>query len=94
MANVNGRAAGNVGEVVVPLPADRELSSHTAEILASHPPINVLRMFGLTEDMLPAVLAMVGAVFKAEGIAPRLARSWSCGAHISSTFPTSGRQTS
>ena len=72
MANVNGRAAGNVGEVVVPLPADRELSPGAAAILASHPPINVLRMFGRTEDMLPAVLAMVGAVFKAEGIAPRV----------------------
>ena len=71
MANVNGRAAGNVGGVVVPLPADHELSG-AAAILASHPPINVLRMFGRTEDMLPAVLAMVGAVFKAEDIAPRL----------------------
>jgi 4-carboxymuconolactone decarboxylase len=70
--NVNGRAAGNVGAVVVSLPADRELSSSTAEILAGHPPINVLRMFGLTEDVLPGVLAMVGAVFKAEGVAPRL----------------------
>jgi 4-carboxymuconolactone decarboxylase len=72
MVNANGRAAGTVGQVVVPLPTDRELSSRTAEILASHPPINVLRMFALTGDMLPAVLAMVGAVFKAEGIAPRL----------------------
>jgi hypothetical protein len=72
MTNVNGRASGSVGEVVIPLPTDRELSAQTAAILASHPPINVLRMFGLTEDMLPAVLAMVGAVFKAEGIAPRL----------------------
>jgi 4-carboxymuconolactone decarboxylase len=72
MANVNGRAAGNVGGVVVPLPTDRDLSPGTAALLASHPPINVLRMFGLTEDMLPAVLAMVGAVFKAEGITPRV----------------------
>jgi alkylhydroperoxidase family enzyme len=72
MVNANGRAAGTVGQVVVPLPTDRELSSRTAEILASHPPINVLRMFALAGDMLPAVLAMVGAVFKAEGIAPRL----------------------
>jgi 4-carboxymuconolactone decarboxylase len=72
MVNVNGRAAGSAGEVVIPLPTDRELSEKTAAILANHPPINVLRMFGLTEDMLPAVLAMVGAVFKAEGIAPRL----------------------
>jgi hypothetical protein len=68
MANVNGRAGGNVGEVVVALPTDREFSAETAAILASHPPINVLRMFALAEDMLPAVLAMVGAVFKAEGI--------------------------
>jgi alkylhydroperoxidase family enzyme len=72
MVNVNGRAAGNVGAVVLPLPTDRELTEKTAAILAQHPPINVLRMFGLTEDMLPAVLAMVGAVFTAEGIAPRL----------------------
>jgi 4-carboxymuconolactone decarboxylase len=72
MTSVNGRAADNVGEVVVALPTDGELSADTAALLASHPPINVLRMFGLTEDMLPAVLAMVGAVFKAEGIAPRV----------------------
>jgi 4-carboxymuconolactone decarboxylase len=72
MANMNGRAEGNVGAVVVPLPADRELTAQTADILAHYPPINVLRMFGLTEDMLPAVLAMVSAVFKAEGIDPRL----------------------
>jgi hypothetical protein len=47
MVNAKGRAAGTIGEVVVPLPTDRELSSRTAEILASHPPINVLRMFAL-----------------------------------------------
>ncbi|MBV9970064.1 MAG: carboxymuconolactone decarboxylase family protein [Xanthobacteraceae bacterium] len=70
MANLNGRAAGNVGEVVVPLPADHELSEKSAAILASHPPINVLRMFALTDDMLPAVLGMIGALFTAEGIAP------------------------
>jgi 4-carboxymuconolactone decarboxylase len=72
MTNVNGRAPGKVGEVVMPLPTDRELSEKTAAILASHPPINVLRMLGLTEDMLPGVLALVGAVFNAEGVAPRL----------------------
>jgi 4-carboxymuconolactone decarboxylase len=72
MTNVNGRASGKVGDVVVPLPADHELTETAAAILASHPPINSLRMLGLTEDMLPAVLAMVGAVFQAEGIAPRL----------------------
>ena len=72
MTNVNGRAPGKVGEVVISLPADRELSEKTAAILAGHPPINVLRMLGLTEDMLPGVLALVGAVFNAEGVTPRL----------------------
>jgi hypothetical protein len=72
MVNVNGRATGNVGAVVIPLPTDRELTETTADLLAHYPPINSLRMAGLTEDMLPAVLAMVGAIFKAEGIAPRL----------------------
>jgi hypothetical protein len=33
---------------------DRELSSRTAEILASRPPINVLRMLALIEDMIAA----------------------------------------
>jgi 4-carboxymuconolactone decarboxylase len=65
-------AKGSVGRVVIPLPTDEELSDETAEILARHPPINVLRMFGLTEDMLPGVLALIGSVFNAKGIDTRL----------------------
>ena len=57
-----------VGQVVIPLPTEQELPHETAEILAQHPPINVLRMFGLTEDMLPGVLALIGSVFNARGI--------------------------
>jgi 4-carboxymuconolactone decarboxylase len=68
----NANTMCGVGQVVIPLPADRELSEATVVILASHPPINVLRMFGLTEDMLPGVLAMVGAVFNAEGVDAKL----------------------
>jgi 4-carboxymuconolactone decarboxylase len=72
MKNANGRATGSVGNVVVPLPTDDALPREIAEILAKHPPINVLRMLGLTEDMLPGVLAMVGAVFNAKGVEARL----------------------
>jgi alkylhydroperoxidase family enzyme len=72
MKNANGRATGSVGRVVIRLPSDEELPDETAEMLARHPPINVLRMFGLTEDMLPGVLALIGAVFNANGIDTRL----------------------
>lgn len=71
MENLNGCAQGSVGEVAVPLPTDCDLTEVTAGILAGHPPINVLRMFGWTEDMLPGVLAMIGAVFNAKGIETR-----------------------
>jgi len=72
MQNLNGRAKGSVGQVVVALPTDQELAGETAEILAKHPPLNVLRMFGLTGDMLPGALAMVGAVFNAKGVDTKL----------------------
>src|SRR5262249_41612911 len=58
--------------VTIPLPTDAELSADAVAILAQNPPINVLRMFAGTQEMFPALIGMVRAVFYSDDIAPKL----------------------
>jgi alkylhydroperoxidase family enzyme len=67
-ANLNGHAKGPVGHVIIPLPTDEELPNAVARTLAHNPPLNVARMFAITDDMFPAAMGFVRAVFTAKGI--------------------------
>jgi alkylhydroperoxidase family enzyme len=58
--------------VVIPLPADADLPADVVATLAASPPINVLRMFAGTQEMFPAVMAMVRTLFYSKDIEPRL----------------------
>jgi len=58
--------------VAIPLPTDAELPADVLATLAASPPINVLRMFAGTQEMFPALMAMVKAIFYSKDIAPRL----------------------
>ena len=54
-------------KVAVPLPDDAELSPQTRELLSQGAPFHVLRMFAGAQDMYPAILALIKAVFTAQG---------------------------
>ncbi|MGO9334913.1 MAG: carboxymuconolactone decarboxylase family protein [Acidimicrobiales bacterium] len=58
--------------VAVPLPKDEDLPADIVHELSQNPPLNVTRMFAGTLDMAPGVMALIHAVFYAEGIDPRL----------------------
>ena len=58
--------------VAIPLPTDAELPADVAATLAASPPINVLRMFAGTQEMFPALMAVVRALFYSKDIEPRL----------------------
>ncbi len=72
MSTTTPMPAGRNHEVAVPLPADADLPAELAERLKALPPLNVTRMFAATEDMCDGVLALVQAVFTAQGVDPRL----------------------
>jgi alkylhydroperoxidase family enzyme len=59
-------------KVAVPLPSDAELSPQTRELLSQGAPLHVLRMFAGAQDMYPGILALIKAVFTAEGVDPKL----------------------
>jgi len=58
--------------VTIPLPTDVELPPDILAALNKSPPINVLRMFAGTQEMFPALTAMVRALFYDKDILPKL----------------------
>ncbi|GCE03451.1 carboxymuconolactone decarboxylase family protein [Dictyobacter aurantiacus] len=58
--------------VVVPLPDDETLSPETVKLLSLGAPIHIGRMLAGAEDLFPSLLALIKAIFTAEGIDPRL----------------------
>ena len=59
-------------KVSVPLPRDADLSPETLELLSQGAPLHVLRMFAGAEDIFPAIVAFIRAIFTAKGIDPKL----------------------
>jgi alkylhydroperoxidase family enzyme len=58
--------------VNVPLPAEEHLKRVIGSSYDSNKTLNVMKMFAGTDDMYPAVVAFIKAVFQAQGINPKL----------------------
>jgi hypothetical protein len=58
--------------VTVPLPSEEELTRVIGESYDSDNTLNVMKMFAGTNDMYPAVIEMIKAVFEAQGVSPKL----------------------
>lgn len=58
--------------VTVPLPSEEELTRVIGTSYNSDKTLNVIRMFAGTDDMYPAVIGFIMAVFQAQGVNPKL----------------------
>ena len=58
--------------VTVPLPSEEELTRVIGKSYDSDKTLNVIKMFAGTDDMYPAVVGFIKAVFKAQGVNPKL----------------------
>ena len=59
-------------KVIIPLPADTELTEAAKAILRAGAPLNVSRMFAGTEDLFKPIADLIGAVFTASSIDVKL----------------------
>jgi hypothetical protein len=58
--------------VTVPLPAEEDLRRVIGISYDSDKTLNVMKMFAGTDDMYPAVVGFIKAVFEAQGVSPKL----------------------
>jgi hypothetical protein len=58
--------------VTVPLPSEEELTRVIGKSYDSEKTLNVMKMFAGTDDMYPAVIGLIKAVFEAHGVSPKL----------------------
>ena len=58
--------------VTVPLPSEEDLQRVIGTFYDSDKTLNVMKMFAGTEDMYPAVIGFIKAVFEARGVNPKL----------------------
>jgi len=58
--------------VTVPLPSEEELTRVIGKSYDSDKTLNVMKMFAGTDDMYPAVVGFIKAVFQAQGVNPKL----------------------
>ena len=58
--------------VTVPLPSEEELTCVIGQSYDSDKTLNVMKMFAGTDDMYPAVVGLIKAVFEAQGVSPKL----------------------
>jgi alkylhydroperoxidase family enzyme len=58
--------------VTVPLPSEEELTRVIGESYDSDKTLNVMKIFAGTNDMYPAVVEMIKALFEAQGVSPKL----------------------
>jgi alkylhydroperoxidase family enzyme len=58
--------------VTLPLPSEEDLKRVIGPSYDSDKTLNVMKMFAGTEDMYPAVVGFIKAVFEAQGVSPKL----------------------
>ena len=58
--------------VTVPLPSEEDLKRVIGTSYDSAKTLNVMKMFAGTDDMYPAVIGFIKAVFEAQGVNPKL----------------------
>ena len=58
--------------VAVPLPSEEDLKRVIGISYDSAKTLNVMKMFAGTDDMYPAVIGFIKAVFEAQGVNPKL----------------------
>src|ERR1700689_3121032 len=58
--------------VAVPLPSEEELTRVIGKSYDSNKTLNVIKMFAGTDDMYPAVVGFIKAIFQARGVNPKL----------------------
>jgi alkylhydroperoxidase family enzyme len=58
--------------VTVPLPSEEELTRVIGKSYDSDKILNAIKMFAGTDDMYPAVVGIIKAVFQAQGVNPKL----------------------
>jgi hypothetical protein len=70
--NLMTMPSADPSRAAVPLPSDEELTRVIGKSYDSDKTLNVIKLFAGTDDMYPAVIGFIKAVFQAQGVNPKL----------------------